>query len=368
MVLGLAACDGGGPDDDGAFRIKNGTEVNERNGAVQIRYPKRKADITDPAKPNRYCTGALIAEKCVITAGHCINVQNSEKEFMAGATIWHPDATNNDVNGRPEPKGNEVVAKVSAVKALGNEHRDLAVIKLDTALPGTTLVLARAQPDLDSIITILGNGQNADGNYAHAKGDMKLASTEESNNDAGYVSLVLAQIEATGALAKFGDSGGPAMFGGGIVGIGSRLKGNTEAYYASVTSVKSRAWLETEIKNVCGLAEIPVVPRSPSPARRRARARATTRAATTVRSPPARTARTTARRATTGRGSPRSRASRPGRASPPGRASRRTICPTSPPARPRARASRRTVPDRRRTTPPPARRRRRPAASTPTWT
>ncbi len=264
LVLLLPACASADTGDE-AYRLANGTAANERNGAVQIRYPKRKADITDPNKPNRYCTGALIAEKCVITAGHCINVSYSEKEFVAGASIWHADATNNDANGRPTPKAEEVVAKASAVSVLGNEHRDLAVIKLDTALPGTTLALARAQPDLNSVLTLLGNGQTGDGTYAHATGDMKLSSTEESGNDVGYVSLVVAQIGAMGALAKFGDSGSPAIFGGGIVGIGSRLKGDNAAYYASVTSAKSRAWLEAEIKKVCGLAEVPVVPEKPKP-------------------------------------------------------------------------------------------------------
>jgi len=241
------------PDTDDDFRIINGTDVDGKNGAVQMKVPKKKETITDPKKAHWYCTGALIAEDCVITAGHCIENVGAA-DHLAGAEWWHPAKTLNGDNGRPIPAEGDVVAKPKVIKVLGTQHRDLAVIKLDKKLPGPFLALAKDTPALESKIHVLGNGTIEKDEYAHRETDMKLVATAEAAADLGYVSLELARIGKDGGIATFGDSGGPALFDGKIVGLGSRLaKKDVSVYYASTTSAKSRAWLVAAVKEVCDL-------------------------------------------------------------------------------------------------------------------
>ncbi len=239
------------PDDD--FRIINGTEVNGKNGAVQMKVPKKPEEIKDPKKAHWYCTGVLVAEDCVVTAGHCINNVGKDNH-LAGAQWWHPTKTNNGDNGRPIPAEGDVVAKPSKIEVLGTEHRDLAVIKLDKKLPAPTLTLAKDTPELTKKIHVLGNGTIEKDEYAHRETDMTLKAIVEAGTDMGYASLELEKIGEKGGIANFGDSGGPALFGDKVVGIGSRLATKDKSvYYASTTHPKAREWLVATLKTVCDL-------------------------------------------------------------------------------------------------------------------
>jgi hypothetical protein len=241
------------PDGGDDFRIINGTEVNGKNGAVQMKVPKKPEEIKDPKKAHWYCTGALVAEDCIVTAGHCINNVGVDNH-LAGAEWWHPTKTLNGDNGRPIPAEGDVVAKPTKIKVMGTEHRDLAVIKLDKKLPVPVLKLAKETPALTKKIHVLGNGTIEKDEYAHRETDMTLKAIVEAGTDLGYASLELEKIGEKGGIANFGDSGGPALFGDLVVGIGSRLATKDKSvYYASTTHPKAREWLVANLKDVCDL-------------------------------------------------------------------------------------------------------------------
>lgn len=241
------------PVDDDGFRIINGTEVDGKNGAVQMKVPKKPEEIKDPKKAHWYCTGVLVAADCVVTAGHCINNVGKENH-LKGAEWWHPAKTLNGDNGRPIPAEGDIVAKPTKIEVLGTEHRDLAVIKLDKKLPAPTLPLAKDTPALEKKIHVLGNGTIEKDEYAHRETDMTLKAIVEAGTDKGYASLELEKIGEKGGIANFGDSGGPALYGREVVGIGSRLATKDKSvYYASTTHPKAREWLVANLKEVCGL-------------------------------------------------------------------------------------------------------------------
>ena len=250
VTVGSACGREDGGDD---FRIIGGTEVDGRNGAVQMKVPKKMDQITDPKKAHWYCSGVLVAEDCVVTAGHCIENVGAQNH-VAGATWWHPAKTNNGDNGRPIPAEGETVASATKVAVMGTKHRDLAVVKLSKKLPGPVLALGTTTPALDKMLLVLGNGQTAQGSYAHAKTDMKLVAIAEDMADLGYASLELKKIGENGGMVTNGDSGGPTLFDGVVVGIGSRGAGKPDAaYYTSVSAKKAREWLVEQLGTVCGL-------------------------------------------------------------------------------------------------------------------
>lgn len=239
LVLALSGCGG-----DEAASEPPGVVAGE---AIQ----GGKKDAQDPAvglvwlRGGGFCSGTLIAPDVVLTAGHC--VADPVESFDTGegkgtATVG------------PEPAGGFVKHKVIdqiAHPSYRSENRcpnptfDVGLLRLAKPIAGaTTLAIAKQPPADGATCRAVGYGVHDDG----------AGTTVEQRRTASEKVLALAKssikVTAESGIVDHGDSGGPLLCGGHIVGTTSCGKDGVwpahhEAYYARVDTIDK--WIESTV-------------------------------------------------------------------------------------------------------------------------
>ncbi|MET8542582.1 serine protease [Kitasatospora sp. NPDC004799] len=174
------------------------------------------------AAGEQWCTGALIAPTKVLTAGHCVSEADDPRSLrvIAGRT---------DLTGSGGQVRRVKDARVDPRHAPGLVH-DSAVLTLDRPLPQKPVRVARQGDEAlfryGRAATLLGFGRSgSDGPGTHLKqAELRLAPLASCDpytlpDDSPLLKVCgMPRAGTTDSVCK-GDSGGPLMAGGVVIGV-----------------------------------------------------------------------------------------------------------------------------------------------------
>lgn len=217
----LAAC---GPEDTGVEF--NSTEADITGGTATTAY----VGVGLVAWPDgTICSASMLSPKLVLTAAHCIrssglptfytgpgNRYDPTKPFPGfaalGLTAHEVDRTRAHPDYQPSGGGTDVTSLVA------DHANDIGLLRLKRDFTGRTFDIGpvpAVNPFNPPVCTVVGYGRDRDtGAYGFLR---KKAAT------VNVVGLVASHVETAGGNGEFasGDSGGPLLCGGKIVGVTS---------------------------------------------------------------------------------------------------------------------------------------------------
>lgn len=217
FALGISCRTGDSTD----LKIVGGTEDNTSYPSVVLLLINKGGILTK-------CTGTFISKKRILTAAHCVvgkeNIKASEIKVFKSAQGLKLDGTDKPLAQTkiftifPGFKLNESKEKI--------KHKDIAVLKLSNEVNMPIMALESKPPKAGSKIDLIGYG-NTD--VINPKSNEKMKRHKASNNireiapDSSVISIASSTVSATTGGVGLGDSGGPAIQGGKIIGVASYI-------------------------------------------------------------------------------------------------------------------------------------------------
>lgn len=236
MAFAAVAC-GSTSSGDGAEEIVDRAVDEIRGGAVE--RASETVGIVDLERD--YCTGTLIAQDVVLTAGHCVQHSEPVAFYLGGpgrAGGYHEQSAATDTMTRHAIIGSRVYPGVSTLRCPA-EVPDIALLRLAAPVPGV-------QPDtLDFRAPAIGETCSAMGFGGHVDdaGIARFYERRVAQERVVSVAGAVLGLEAVSGNTEKGDSGGPLYCRGRIVGVNSC--GNSPDYFARLDLAED--WIRAKL-------------------------------------------------------------------------------------------------------------------------
>jgi hypothetical protein len=236
--------------------IKGGTRDSDTKAVVGI-----YADT--PSGGTGICTGTLIAPNLVLTARHCVSVENTTTQTTCANAEFGADFTNVRVSTATELSGAQFISAAEVHRPQGNAYcgRDIALIRLNTTIPASTAT--PIPPRVNGSVTVgetyAAVGFGLDGSDPSSAGIRRRAENLQvlcvGTNCNG--NLVTPETFVGDTPACPGDSGGGAIASDGtVIGVNSRAgSGCTSTLLTDVT--KWTDFLRTHAETAAQLGGYP---------------------------------------------------------------------------------------------------------------
>ena len=182
--------------------IANGQDVAQGRFGFAVKLTMTGIPEQGGGRRNSSCTGALIAPRWVITAGHCFKDSRGAHVSRTVARLTTATAGRTDLTGKAGHK-----VKVIAVRQ--SPSTDVALAKLDK--PITDIVPARLNrkaPKVGTVVRLAGYGRTVDDDPASLVTHLQTGQFKVASLSRGYVGMRgFAPRRTTSPCSQ--DSGGP---------------------------------------------------------------------------------------------------------------------------------------------------------------